>query len=122
MEQWLLMYPPTGKKPEASLAPSRYQKVNNLKAQRELDLHGMSWQEASIALNRFIQKAMEDGVTAVRIIHGKGKRSQVKGGVLRHKVNEYLQQDKRIKKVSQAGYRDGQSGACMAVIKLQAQD
>ncbi|NIZ18717.1 Smr/MutS family protein [Entomospira culicis] len=120
MADWLEIYPPKEKKAEEYFEPSRHQKVNNVKAERELDLHGMTWLEAQEAMNRFIQRARQDGIIAVRIIHGKGNRSKVEGGVLKQRVYDYLEADKRIKKVKQAGYRDGQSGACYAIIKVQS--
>jgi DNA-nicking Smr family endonuclease len=118
MEHLINLFPPERGHKEERLDLSRHQKVNNIKAERELDLHGCTWLEAEALMHRFIAKAQHDGVIAVRIIHGKGKRSKVEGGVLKDRTIQYLESDKRIKKVTQAGYREGQGGACLAVVKL----
>lgn len=121
MEEWLEYFPAIEKKDESHHHnPARHQKVNNLKVERELDLHGLSWSEAKAQMDHFIHACQRDGVMAVRIIHGKGKRSSVEGGILRQKTLPYLEQDKRVKKVTQAGYHEGQSGACHVVLKLLA--
>ncbi|NIZ46811.1 Smr/MutS family protein [Entomospira nematocerorum] len=121
MEEWLKHFPTIERKDESNAYnPAKHQKVNNLKAERELDLHGFSWNEAKTRIDHFITTCQHDGIIAVRIIHGKGKRSSVEGGILRQKTIPYLQQDKRVKKVTQAGYHEGQSGACHVILKLLA--
>ena len=50
----------------------------------ELDIRGMRAEESVAQLEQFLDKAMRDGFSSVRIIHGKGK------GVLRNAVREHL--------------------------------
>ncbi len=51
----------------------------------ELDIRGMRAEESLAQLEQFLDKAVRDGFTSVRIIHGKGK------GILRNVVREHLQ-------------------------------
>ena len=51
----------------------------------ELDLRGMRAEEALIEVEEFLDKALRDGLSSVRIIHGKGT------GVLRQAVRELLE-------------------------------
>ncbi len=51
----------------------------------ELDLRGMRAEEALIQVEEFLDKALRDGLSTVRIIHGKGT------GVLRQAVRELLE-------------------------------
>lgn len=120
MNVWLNLFSPSKYyvKYDDLLRPSKHQKINNLKAERELDLHGMTWQEAQFYIDRFLNRSQQEGIVAVRIIHGKGRHSKTPGGVLKQKTLEYLARDSRVKKVSQAGYSEGQSGACHVIIKL----
>lgn len=50
----------------------------------ELDIRGMRAEESVAQLEQFLDKAVRDGFSSVRIIHGKGK------GVLRNAVREHL--------------------------------
>ncbi len=59
-------------------------------AKLELDLRGMTAQEASAAADRFIDDAVLAGVGSVRIIHGIGT------GVLRKTIQELLAADPRV--------------------------
>ncbi len=43
-----------------------------------LDLHHMRTAEAQLAITEFIQDALQNQMTCVRIIHGKGLRSRIK--------------------------------------------
>lgn len=50
----------------------------------ELDLRGQRAEEALINLEEFLDKAVRDGLSSVRIIHGRGT------GALRHAVREHM--------------------------------
>ena len=55
--------------------------------QSELDLHGMTSNEASLVLKLFISESVQDGLTCVRVIHGKGLGSGPRGPVIKQQVN-----------------------------------
>lgn len=65
----------------------------------EIDLRGMTVEEALTALDKHLDDALLAGLTQVRIIHGKGT------GALRKAVSEYLRSDSRV-----AGSRLGEAG------------
>jgi len=56
----------------------------NRQASDEVDLHGMTVDEALPRLDAFIHAAFRAGFSQVRIVHGKGS------GILRREVNRYL--------------------------------
>ncbi|GAB4238828.1 MAG: hypothetical protein Kow00109_13410 [Acidobacteriota bacterium] len=58
--------------------------------QGELDLHGLTQQEALAALETFLRDAVARGVRCVRIIHGKGMNSRDGMGVLRRRLPHWL--------------------------------
>jgi DNA-nicking Smr family endonuclease len=58
----------------------------------ELDLHGLTMEEAHEILYRFLIEATEQQWHWVRIIHGKGSRNEEQQPVLKNKVNYWLRQ------------------------------
>ena len=59
----------------------------------ELDLHGYYAEEARTETRNFLKKANTDGLSRVRIIVGKGNRSQGGCGVLGDVVKSLLNQE-----------------------------
>ena len=59
----------------------------------ELDLHGYYAEEARTETRNFLNKASLDGLSRVRIIVGKGNRSQGGCGVLGNVVKSLLNQE-----------------------------
>lgn len=57
-----------------------------------LDLHGMTQARAHRALQNFLARASEDGLTFVLVITGKGRTGETERGVLRRQVPEWLSQ------------------------------
>jgi DNA-nicking Smr family endonuclease len=55
-----------------------------------IDIHGLTGEKAWIALDQFFSGAREKGFEKLRIIHGKGNRSQG-DAVLKHTVREYIE-------------------------------
>jgi DNA mismatch repair protein MutS2 len=71
----------------------------------ELDLRGMRAEEALIEVEEFMDRALRDGLSEVRIIHGKGT------GVLRQAVREHLEHHPLAKSFRQETPDQGGSGA-----------
>ena len=71
----------------------------------ELDLRGMRAEEALIEVEEFLDRALRDGLSEVRIIHGKGT------GVLRQAVREHLEHHPLAKSFRQETPDQGGSGA-----------
>lgn len=83
----------------------------------ELDLHGHTRPEAQVALAKFIQHSREDNIRCVRIIHGKGFRSNNEGPKLKPMVNKWLQQRNEILAFCSARPVDGGTGAVYVLLK-----
>ncbi len=77
----------------------------------ELDLRGMDSYEAIQETDRYLDRALEEGWSEVRIIHGKGT------GVLRRKVNEFLARDKRVEEKRLGRWGEGDTG--VTIVKLR---
>jgi DNA-nicking Smr family endonuclease len=59
--------------------------------QAEIDLHGMTLEEAKPVLSDFINYSAQQGKYCVRVVHGKGLGSGDRGPVLKNAVNRWLQ-------------------------------
>jgi DNA mismatch repair protein MutS2 len=81
------------------------------KPQRELDVRGFYGDDAIEAVDKFIDSATVSGLHRIDIIHGKGT------GVLRKRINSYLQSDKRIKSHRLGEWNEG--GAGITVVELK---
>ena len=77
----------------------------------EVDLRGMDSVEAVCVLQRYLDEAMRNKVSTVRIIHGKGT------GVLRAAVHQELRKNKFIKKFRLGVYGEGEDGVTIAEFK-----
>ena len=85
--------------------------------QHELDLHGLSTDQARTVLVEFIHHARYSGERCVRIIHGKGLRSQTGEPVLKQKVRHWLMQKDEILAFVEAAPAQGGSGAVIVLLK-----
>ena len=77
----------------------------------ELDLRGQTAEEAIGNLGIFIDKCVLNGITEVRIIHGKGT------GVLRSVVTEELRHHPNIDEFRLGKYGEGEDGVTIAKLK-----
>lgn len=80
-------------------------------AKTELDLRGMTADEALVELDRFIDSCVLSNVPSITIIHGKGT------GVLRAAVQQRLKSHKNIKTFRLGAYGEGESGVTVAELK-----
>ncbi len=85
--------------------------------QNEIDLHGMTRDEARIALGEFLAVALLRGQRCVRVVHGKGLRSPGKVGVLKHLSRGWLAQREEILAFCQARPHEGGSGALRVLLR-----
>lgn len=85
--------------------------------QAELDLHGLTVEEARQELTAFIHYASSHRLRCVRIIHGKGKRSAGGVSVLKDKVNHWLRQINNVLAFSSARRVDGGTGAVYVLLR-----
>lgn len=92
-------------------------KQGQIPVEAELDLHGQRSIEARQSLTRFLHAARSEHCRLVRVIHGKGNRSENAQGVLRHKVWQWLRQHPDVLALAQAQPRDGGSGAVYILLR-----
>lgn len=86
-------------------------------AQETLDLHGLTAEPARRLLDAFLQECLGRGLTRVRIVHGKGHRSQDRQAVLKPLVAACLRQYPAVLAFCPAGTRDGGDGATRVLLK-----
>ncbi len=89
--------------------------------QDELDLHGLRSEEARALLAQFLAGALRRGQRCVRIIHGKGSRSQNNEPVLKRKVAGWLRQRAGVLAYCEARPAEGGSGAVVVLLQAQVQ-
>lgn len=83
----------------------------------ELDLHGLTGDEARVALAGFLNRCMAEDRRCVRIIHGKGHGSKNRLPVLKNKVRHWLMQREDVLAFCQARTVDGGAGAVIVLLK-----
>lgn len=84
--------------------------------QDEIDLHQMSLAIARECVREFLAEAITQGHHCVRIVHGKGLRSQ-RGPVLKTLVDGMLRQRGDVIAFASARPQDGGTGAVLVLLK-----
>ena len=76
----------------------------------ELNLMGLTFDEARIELDKYVDKAILLNYPKVRILHGKGT------GQLRRKIREHFKNDRRIKDYRSAPLQEGGDGVTVVLL------
>lgn len=84
-----------------------------------VDLHGCTVEQARSALLTLIFEAQNDGITVIKIVHGKGYSQTAASGLLKTCVNGWLQQHRSVLAFHSALPKDGGNGAVMVLLKKQ---
>jgi DNA-nicking Smr family endonuclease len=82
----------------------------------EIDLHGLTSDEARLALREFLGECLMRGRRCVRVVHGKGLRSGPRGPVLKHAVNNWLRRVAAVQAFASTPRRDGGTGAIYVLL------
>ncbi|WP_407275567.1 Smr/MutS family protein [Halothiobacillus sp. DCM-1] len=82
-----------------------------------LDLHGMTVDAARSAIHRFFQAERQEIRCCVRLVHGKGNRSERQIPVLKQMVNHWLPQRDDVVAFCSAPPHDGGTGALYVLLK-----
>ncbi len=85
--------------------------------QDELDLHGLSSDEARRLLGVFLYNAAQHGLRCVNIIHGKGWRSEGREGILKIHTRHWLTQHPGVLAFCEAPPNAGGGGAVWVLLK-----
>jgi len=88
--------------------------------QGQLDLHGMTREEAREQLIAFLHAALKAGKRCVRIVHGKGLGSKNRTPILKAKVRHWLMQAEPVLAFTQARGEDGGAGAVIVLLRAAA--
>ena len=84
--------------------------------QGQLDLHGLTRDEARDELGGFIREAHRRGQRCLRVVHGKGHGSPGKQPVLKAKVQRWLAQRNEVIAFAQASGPQGGAGALIVLL------
>lgn len=87
--------------------------------QDHLDLHGLRSEEARTLLVEFLNHALRNGYRCLRIVHGKGLRSENREPVLKRKIGNWLAQRDEVLAFVQAKPQDGGGGAVVVLLKTK---
>lgn len=120
MEMWLRRYGVEDKDAQESVSPAdsaRQRKMlRAMRCEDEIDLHGMTCDEAEAALNVFFENSIRCGLRKILIIHGKGNHSDG-GAVLAPFVRSYLEKHKRAGECGHPKNADGGTGSTWVILK-----
>ena len=89
----------------------REAQLRSMPASSELDLRGMSIEEATLILERFIDEAVMARLETVRVIHGKGT------GALRSAVQGSLRTNKLVGQYRLGRFGEGETGVTIVELK-----
>jgi DNA-nicking Smr family endonuclease len=103
-----------------ALAELRRLRRGEFAVRDEIDLHGMTQEEARRALGAFLADAELQGRRCVRIIHGKGRGSGHRGPVLKSAVNRWLRRHGGVRAFCSARRNDGGTGALYVLLDDRA--
>lgn len=88
-------------------------KQGKLTISEELDIHGMTVDQAEKMASAFIDHSLRYQYRCIRIIHGKGK------AILKNFINDYLKSRPEVLAFSSALPRDGGTGAVYVLLKIR---
>jgi len=83
----------------------------------ELDLHGLTVDEAKRRLGGFLQTCVADGCRCVHLIHGKGYRSEGDYPILKNRINLWLRQHPDVLAFCTARPMEGGTGAVYVLLR-----
>ncbi|MEO0369549.1 MAG: Smr/MutS family protein [Pseudomonadota bacterium] len=87
--------------------------------QDELDLHGLIAGEAKRATHEFVNQCAKDKISAIRVIHGKGRNSAGRTPVLKNMLLGWLAKNQHVLAVVSTPGNDGGTGAVYVLIKTR---
>ena len=102
--------------PRLSHADYRRLRRGQFSVQDEIDLHGLSADQARAALAEFLQEAGAGGLRCVRVIHGKGLRSGPGGPVIKRRIGRWLRRREDVLAFCSTRPADGGTGALYVLL------
>jgi DNA-nicking Smr family endonuclease len=89
--------------------------------QNQIDLHGLTRDEARDALAGFVRSAHQRSQRCLRVVHGKGHGSPGRQPVLKGKVQRWLAQCREVVAFTQASGPQGGAGAILVLLDSRRQ-
>lgn len=83
----------------------------------EIDLHGLTLDEARKLLSTFLHQAVQLGLRCVHVIHGKGWRSEGREGILKVHTRHWLGQSPLVLAFCEPPAQEGGAGAARVLLK-----
>ncbi len=90
--------------------------------QAELDLHGLTREQAKSEVATFIEKSRMRGIRCVRIIHGRGRKRADRTPVLKKAIDSWLRHHKQVLAYCSARENDGGTGAVYVLLRRWQQN
>jgi DNA-nicking Smr family endonuclease len=124
MEQWLESeeawrnFEKGGEEEESEARYTRSQ-LRNMPPEEEIDLHGMTRDQALRSLEGFLRDCVKRGKRKVLVVHGKGNHSR-EGAVLRKTVHDYLCSSPLTGETGHPGRELGGRGATWALLRAKS--
>ncbi len=120
--QWLRRHPVVDKdalaeKTAARRLPASRRRLDAMKADAQIDLHGLTREEARQRLDAFVSECVRRRLRKILIIHGKGIHTPGGDSVLGEFVRRYIEQDSRLGASGHPDSRTGGSGATWVILK-----
>ena len=84
--------------------------------QDELDLHGLTIEQAREHLRQFLHNAMDNEFRCVQIVHGKGRKTADRAPKLKPFLNHWLQRKREVMAFCSARPEDGGTGAVYVLL------
>ncbi len=102
----------------AGLPPDLLRKLRRMQwpIEDEMDLHGVTGDEAAAMLDDFMAEARERGLRCVRVIHGKGLRSPGREPVLKRRIRSLLARRGEVMAYVEPPPAQGGSGAVLVLL------
>lgn len=124
MTEWMRRYGVVDKDAAAEKAEAEQQKkdrswLHDMPYEAQIDLHGLTGEEARERLNLFITECCRRKLQKVLIIHGKGNHSE-DGPVLSGMVRSFIERDYRLGESGHPEKKDGGKGATWVIIRDSA--
>jgi len=105
------------RRPQVRVADFRRLRRGQFSVADEIDLHGLSAEQARQALTDFLAEAVLRRLRCVRIIHGKGLRSGPSGPVIKRRIGRWLKHRDEVLAYCTARPVDGGTGAIYLLLR-----
>ncbi|PIE98772.1 MAG: DNA mismatch repair protein MutS [Treponema sp.] len=97
-------------------SPAGKKRLQKIPPDDTIDLHGMTCEDAEVALRGFFHKAIANKFYKILIIHGKGNHSK-NGAVLAPFVKQFLENHKNAGETGHPKHADGGTGSTWVILK-----